>query len=189
MFTSFDENAFRKAIDEKDYTSLKINTVSSMLNDPTFARGETDKILKILHEEVPGIFENYVELDYEEHLEPSAWDKRYFTKLTYWFQENFAESRVEYIKEVGRAVHQDTAQKYSQSISVNQRRAQPKPKPPKPPKQKRRGHVENPPQAPAAKGNKFPTLKVIAAVAVLVLLLVLVVVLLIRRLTQSPELI
>ena len=48
MFTSFNENDFWKAIQEKDYTSLKINTVSSMLNDPTFARGETEKVLAIL---------------------------------------------------------------------------------------------------------------------------------------------
>ena len=163
-FTSFDENDFWRAIQKQDYTSLKINTVSSMLNDPTFARGETDKILQILDEKVPDIFVDEVKLDYEERLDPSDWDKRYFTKLTYWFQENFAKSRVEYIKKVGRAVHQDTARQYSESI--NQRPAGPVSKP----VGGRQGvHSENPTQAPASKGKKFPVPGVIAAVVALVL--------------------
>ena len=115
-FTSFDENAFWKAIEEKDYLSLKVNTVSSMLDDPTFARGETKRVLKILNDKVPEIFETEIKLDYEERLERSAWDKRYFTKLTYWFQENFAKSRIPYIKEVGRAVHQDTRNSFVNSM-------------------------------------------------------------------------
>lgn len=164
MFTSFDENDFWKAIHEKDYTSLKINTVSSMLNDPTFARGETEEVLKILDDKIPEIFEEEVRLDYEERLERSAWDKRYFTKLTYWFQENFAKSRVAYIKKVGQAVHQDTAQKYNESI--NHRPAQ---SAPKPSVSQQGGHIENPTQAPEAKGKKLPVLGVIAAVAALVL--------------------
>lgn len=97
MFTSFDENVFRQAIKDKDYLCLKVNTVSSMLDDPTFERGETMKVLQILSEQVPEIFEDYVELDYEERLEPCDWDKRYFTKLTYWFQENFSKERVELV--------------------------------------------------------------------------------------------
>ena len=108
MFTAFNENDFWTAIEKKDYLRLKVNTVSSLRQDPTFATGETEKVLQILEEKVPEIFEEEVHLDYEERLERSAWDKRYFTKLTYWFQENFAKSRIDYIKEVGRAVHRDT---------------------------------------------------------------------------------
>jgi hypothetical protein len=118
MFTSFDENAFWKAIKEKDYLALKVNTVSTMLADPTFERGETDKVVKILQEQVPEIFEDEVKLDYEERLDKSEWDKRYFTKLTYWFQENFAVSRINYIREVGRVVHRDTAQQYKESMAM-----------------------------------------------------------------------
>ena len=115
-FIAFDENVFWTAIEKKDYLRLKVNTVSSMLQDPTFARGETEKVLKILEEKVPEIFEEEVHLDYEERLERSAWSKGYFTKLTYWFQENFAKSRIDYIKEVGRAVHRDTEQKYNECM-------------------------------------------------------------------------
>lgn len=170
MFTSFDENEFWKAIQEKNYTRLKINTVSSMLNDPTFARGETKKVLKILEDNVPEIFEEEVKLDYEERLERSAWNKRYFTKLTYWFQENFAKSRVNYIKEVGQVVHQDTAQKYNESI--NRHTTQPTPKSAN---SQQRGRVPNPTRAQATKGKKFPIPGVIAAVVALVLLVILLV--------------
>lgn len=119
MFTSFDENVFRQAIKDKDYLRLKVNTVSSMLDDPTFERGETMKVIKILEEQVPEIFEEYKELGYEKHLEFDAWDKRYFTKLTYWFQENFAKERIAYIMEVGKIVHKDTAKKYNESNAMS----------------------------------------------------------------------
>ena len=123
MFTSFDENTFRQAIRDKDYLCLKVNTVSAILDDPTFERGEAEEVLKILEKEVPEIFEDYVELEYEERLEQNAWDKRYFTKLTYWFQENFAKSRIDYIREVGRVVHKDTARKYVESMSIQKKQA------------------------------------------------------------------
>lgn len=119
MFTSINENAFRQAIRDKDYLALKVSTVSTMLDDPTFERGETMKVIQMLKEQVPEIFEEEVKLDYEERLEKSAWDKRYFTKLTYWFQENFAISRINYIREVGSVVHRDTAQQYNQSMVMN----------------------------------------------------------------------
>lgn len=114
-FKSIDENTFRQAIRDKDYLALKVSTVSTMLDDPTFERGETMKAIQILKDQVPEIFEDEVKLDYEERLEKSAWDKRYFTKLTYWFQENFAISRISYIREVGRVVHRDTAEAYNKS--------------------------------------------------------------------------
>lgn len=104
MFISFDENKFRQAIKEKDFIRLKSNTVSTMLNDPAFAKGETMQVIEILRKEVPEIFEEEIDLGYEERLEPSQWDKRYFTKLTYWFEENFALSRIAYIEEVGKAI-------------------------------------------------------------------------------------
>lgn len=118
MFTSFDEKVFRQAIKDKDYLCLKVNTVSSMLDDPTFERGETMKVIQILEDQVPEIFEDYVQFDYEERRERSAWDKRYFTKLTYWFQENFAKERIAHIREVGKAVHQDTAKQYAKSMAM-----------------------------------------------------------------------
>lgn len=114
-FESFDEDAFRQAIRDKDYLALKINTISTIHNDPTFERGETLKVIQILKEQVPEIFEDEVRSDYEERLEKSEWNKRYFTKLVYWFEENFAISRISYIREVGRVVHRDTAEAYNKS--------------------------------------------------------------------------
>ena len=93
MFTSFNESNFWKAIQEKDYTRLKVNTVSSMLNDPTFERGETEKVLSILDDQVPEIFEKEVKLDYEERLDRSDWDKEFFTKLKLLSFRSFRKSR------------------------------------------------------------------------------------------------
>lgn len=180
MFTSIDENAFRQAIKDKDYLALKVSTVSTMLDDPTFERGETMKVVQILKEQVPEIFEDEVKLDYEEHLEKSAWDKRYFTKLTYWFQENFAISRINYIKEVGSVVHRDTAQQYNQSMKMNKPNApkagesrpdseKSKKKSPKTPAQEKNyASQTNPKAAEENKGN-FPVAGAIVAVGALVL--------------------
>ena len=166
MFTAFNEGTFWKAIKEKDYLRLKVYTMNSILNDPTFARGETEEVLQILDREVPEIFEDEIWLDYEERLDHSLWDKRYFTKLTYWFQENFAKGRIPYIKEVGQAVHQDTARKYAESMKIGT----------SPVSEKKTTKANtNPPQAPAAKVQKFPVVGVIAAVAALVLVIVLLV--------------
>ena len=36
-------------------------------------------------------------LDFEERKPREEWDKRYFTKLTYWFEENFSKERISHI--------------------------------------------------------------------------------------------
>lgn len=119
MFTSFDENTFNEAIKNKDYLTLKVNTVSAILNDPTFSRGEARQVIAILKKYVPDIFEDEARLEYEERIiDKKNWDKRYFTKLTYWLQENFALTRIDYIEEVGKAVHGDTEEKYRESMKI-----------------------------------------------------------------------
>ncbi len=175
MFNSFDEDKFWQAIKDKDYLRLKINTVSAMRNDPTFERGEADQVMKILEENIPEIFEEEIHLDYEERLERDAWDKRYFTKLTYWFQENFAKSRVSYIKEVGAAVHQDTAQMYRESQNpVKTDTAHPKPAP------QTEDRSAHPTAAPEKSNRKIPLVGIILTVSALVLSLIL----LIKHLTN-----
>lgn len=147
MFHSFSEADFWKEIEEKDFLSLKVDTRSAMQTDPTFSGHEVDDVLAVLKERVPEIFEEEVRLSYEERLDRSKWDKTYFTKLTFWFQENFALDRIEHIKEVGRAVYKDLL------------KPQEKPKnPPKAPAQKQ------PPKAGA------PLAGIAAGIAALVLI-------------------
>lgn len=107
MFHSFNEADFWKEIEEKDFLSLKVDTRSAMQTDPTFSGHEADDVLAVLKERVPEIFEEEITLPYEERLDRSKWDKPYFTKLTFWFQENFALTRIPYIKEVGKEVYKD----------------------------------------------------------------------------------
>lgn len=107
MFYSFNEADFWKEIEEKDLLSLKVDTRSAMLNDPTFSGHEVDDVLAVLKERVPEIFEEEITLPYEERLDRSKWDRPYFTKLTFRFQENFALTRIPHIKEVGKEVYKD----------------------------------------------------------------------------------
>ena len=192
MFTSFDESVFRQAIKDKDYLCLKSNTVCSMWADPTFERGETAEVLRILEKEVPEIFEEYVQQDYEERLERTKWDKRYFTKLTYWFQENFAKERIAYIKEVGNAVYSDAAKQYAKSMSMQNKTspapaAKSAPKSTAPKAVKSPGSVATkqpiPPSTKAPQGDKrenFTTARAILTVGALVLVGVLLLKLLVK---------
>lgn len=75
-----------------------------MQNDPTFDGDEINKIISILEDKVPEIFEPEIKLEYEERLDRDKWNHGYFVKLCSYLQENFAKSRIDYIKEVGRYV-------------------------------------------------------------------------------------
>lgn len=101
---AFNTDDLNKALQTKDIIWLKLAPVRTMRVDHSFRSNELEELLKIFHKNVPEIFEDEVELDYEERLPKSQWDERYFIKLTYWFEKNFAESRIPYIKEVGRTV-------------------------------------------------------------------------------------
>lgn len=80
--------------------------MNGMWNDPTFEHGETDMMIKILKQKCPDIFEDEKNMPGEKKIDdPALWNEDYFAELTYWFRENFALSRIPYIKEVGRAVH------------------------------------------------------------------------------------
>ena len=116
-FRSFDIDEFYKAIENKDYGTLKFSIMNSISSDPTFERGETDKAIKILEEKCPEIFEEYKDLGYEERLDPSDWDKEYFSKLTYWLTKNFSKERIPYIKKVGKTIHLDTSKTFYKSRS------------------------------------------------------------------------
>ena len=112
---SFNVDIFWKAIEDKEYLRLKVNLCSAISNDPTFARGEAMKVIKILEDKVPEIFEDYEVKEWEDRLPRSEWDKRYFSKLVYWLQKNFSKERIPYIRDVGRVVHKDTEADYNRN--------------------------------------------------------------------------
>lgn len=134
MSVTFDEKDLDKAIkDAKEAKEakddnrvwLKGTTMNAMWNDPTFEYGETEKLLERLKNEIPEIFEVEKQLPYEKRLDPSLWDEDYFAIVTYWFKENFAESRIPYIKEVGRAVYKQKKQNGSGASDKETKKAQP----------------------------------------------------------------
>lgn len=103
-FKSFDGKNFQDAIKNKDYTRLKVNVSSAIANDPGFRGDEIERVLDILQEEVPEIFEDYKHLNYEYDLDRDQWNKGYFDEMTYWLQRNFSKERLEKLKEVGRTI-------------------------------------------------------------------------------------
>lgn len=122
MSVTFDEKDLDRAINERKEKDdrndlwIKGTTMNTMWNDPTFEHGETDMLLKILKQRVPDIFEDEKDMPGEKKIDdPTLWNEDYFALLTYWFRENFALSRLEHIKEVGKAVHKKSVEQTSAS--------------------------------------------------------------------------
>lgn len=158
MFVSFEESELENAISKKDYYWLKAAALNTMWNDPTFEHGETEALLEILKKRVPEIFEEEKKVPSEEHLERSLWDKGYFSDLTYYFRENFAESRLAHIKEVGKAVYQKSEKKQAEKEN---------PKTPVAPKKEKTESINQ------EKPGNFHLSGMIVAVIILVIVLIL----------------
>lgn len=124
---AFNIEDFKEALKTKNYLRLKVNTVSTLLNDPTQSHGEMKTVISLLKKYTPEIFEKYEKLGFEkEKLPRDKWDKDYYTGLIYYFQKNFAVERLPYILEVGRAVHKDTYLQYEKSRNYDNPNYDPK---------------------------------------------------------------
>ena len=101
-FISFNPERFYDAIKNKNYKVLKTNTYSALMMELGYGTGEFDRVINILKKEIPDIFEPYEKADYEFHTSNrKEWTYSYYVKLAYYFQQNFALSRIPEIKEVG----------------------------------------------------------------------------------------
>ena len=104
MYLYFHDHEFEQWLSEKDYSSLKTAVINVIRNDPTFSSGEFDKVIAVLEQRCPEIFEEYQLQNGEEVFDTSekAWSNKYFRSLTFWFRENFALSRRTNIEKVGK---------------------------------------------------------------------------------------
>lgn len=101
-FISFNTERFYDAIKNKDYKVLKTNAYSALMMEIGYGSGEFDKIINIFKKEIPDIFESYEKADYEFHTSNrKEWTQKYYAELAYYFEKNFALSRIPEIKEVG----------------------------------------------------------------------------------------
>lgn len=106
MFVAFTEQDLKQAIVDKDYQRLKVFLSSTLAIDPLFKTNQVESLLKILHANIPEIFDSAeTTLGYEYRLPKDQWDEEYYHKLTYWMEDNFVESRLKHIREVGKYVY------------------------------------------------------------------------------------
>ena len=122
MSVTFDEKDLDRAIDARKEKNdrndlwIKGTVMNTMWNDPTFEHGETNRLLEILKQRVPDIFEDEKNMPGEKKIDdPALWNEDYFAELTYWFRENFALSRIKHIREVGKAVHKKSVEQTPES--------------------------------------------------------------------------
>ena len=100
-FVSFNSEKFYESIKNKNYPALKSNTYSALMMELGYGTGEFDRVINILKKEIPDIFEPYEKADYEVHTSNrKEWTQKYYTKLAYYFEKNFALSRIPELKEV-----------------------------------------------------------------------------------------
>lgn len=112
MFRSFDESGFYKAIEEKDYLSLKVKIISAIRNNPEFknAPGETKSEAEIawnlLKERVPDMFENYREIESENifNIEENVYNRDVVIKQSILLKRNFCQERFDRCKQIGRKI-------------------------------------------------------------------------------------
>ncbi len=112
-FKTLDNDAFYKAIEEKDYVRLKTAVISSIRNNPAFLVAEGQKYteariaMDILYEQVPEMFSEYKVLEFEhpfdEH-ERENWDKEYFLRQTFLLGENFCFDRYKNLRKIGKEI-------------------------------------------------------------------------------------
>ena len=101
-FVSFNSEKFYESIKNKNYPALKSNTYSALMMELGYGTGEFDRVINILKKEIPDIFEPYEKADYEVHASNrKEWTQKYYAKLAYYFEKNFALSRIPELKEVG----------------------------------------------------------------------------------------
>ena len=135
-FTSFDEQTFYKAIEEKDYSRLKTCIISSIRNNPGFrkARGENFSearlAINILKEKVPEMFERYAVQEAEHAYnvdEADIWDKEYFIRQTFLLGENFCMERYSHLMKIGQKITNGTAPNFQEPQELCQAESQHQP--------------------------------------------------------------
>lgn len=133
MFLSFNDTDFNKAIENRDFLTLKSYIISSIRYNPQFlplqgaSISEAEMALNILRERVKEIFENYKKQDKEIVIsddESVNWSKEYFIEQTFWLGENFCEERIERIKKIGKKISED--KKIREQVSHRQGQSSPK---------------------------------------------------------------
>ena len=118
-FSSFNEEAFYKAISEKDYERLKTCIISAIRNNPEFRIMKDEKVsevkmaITILKEKVPEMFDEEYQLQDGERAfdekEFNKWDEEYFVRQTFWLGENFCLKRITHLQKIGRWISRGIA--------------------------------------------------------------------------------
>lgn len=107
-------NAFVNAIKNEDKIAIKAVLVGIIGTDPTFATTEYEEAIayiKAKSEKMNGsalnLSEIYNKLDGEYELAKESWDEKYYHMLLVWYQDNYAEKRLNHIKAVGKEVYKN----------------------------------------------------------------------------------
>lgn len=128
MYLYFHDHEFEQWLLEKDYSSLKTAVINVIRNDPTFSSGEFDKVIAVLEQRCPEIFDEYQLQNGEEAFDASgkAWSNEYFRSLTFWFRENFALSRKANIEKVGKKLYgSKTTENFTQPPKLHPKESHP----------------------------------------------------------------
>ena len=105
-FVSFENQELEKAIKNKDKLWLKAALINTIWNDPSLKHGEVNRLISIIKSKLPDFFEEEkAQLNEYREADKNKWNQDYFTDLTYWFRENPALSRLNYIFRVGKEIN------------------------------------------------------------------------------------
>lgn len=106
---------FDNAIENEEHGVLKALLIGIIGADPTFATTEYEEALEYIkgrsekkHGEAINLSEAYsTQVDEYVKKEPESWDEEYYRMLLVWYRDNYADKRLDKIKEVGKVVYKD----------------------------------------------------------------------------------
>lgn len=105
---------FDNAIENEEDGVLKALLIGIIGADPTFATTEYDEALEyikrrseIKNGEAINFSEAYSTQGDEYKKDRESWDEEYYRMLLVWYRDNYADERLDDIKEVGKVVYKD----------------------------------------------------------------------------------
>ena len=105
---------FDNAIENEEHGVLKALLIGIIGADPTFATTEYEEALEYIKErseikngEAINLSEARSTQGDEYKKGPESWDEEYYRMLLVWYRDNYADERLDYIKEVGKVVYKD----------------------------------------------------------------------------------
>ncbi len=107
----------REAVEQQDIGKIRGALVGVLQSDPALQSDDLKDALDYVKREGIDVFETEDNPQLPINKETSAWDQKYFATAMTYLRHNFTRERLEHVKEVSKATHQDMISKQQTEAS------------------------------------------------------------------------